>query len=617
LFFVNYEGTRQDRGSFISQPAPGFFIGNLRENLGLAKIDHRFTDRHALSLRLNGSRTTNNNVNDRVTFNSQSAQQALPGTAAFSYTQAFGVQVNDNYVLSSNAVNEFRVSYTNAIPSASRPLAPGIVIIRPGVSADGNGAYSEFRLQNFQVVDQMSLQFGKHSFKFGGDYTRQTVNDRSYQAFGTYTLGANGIPTRFQQQVATEDLRYGQTRFAAFVQDDWRATSQLTFNLGLRYDYQSVIDDYNNFGPRVGFAYDLGGQGETVVRGGAGMYYDQPFFHGFTQRYLLNGATATRGTIELTGAAAAAFFPNSLDPRSPVPQTARRSLFLPGENLKSPYTLQFSIGVQRKLFGDWVANADYIHNISRGLLTAFNINAPSPFPRAAPGQIRSQAAANATRPFNTYLGVPVTDVLISNNAGRAEYDALLVGVSKRFGRRYAFAANYVLSEAKDAVTDDHLGANPNEWSDVIGAEYAPSDFNQRHRFVAYGTVGLPFDSQFSLVATIASGIRINPITGVDNNGDGRTVDRPAGFSRNSFVGQGQTRFDASLSKSYPVKAVGERARVEIRGDVFNLFNNSNFYRFNNVYGNGATPLATFEQLVGGISNVDPGRQIQFTARFVF
>ncbi|HXG82461.1 MAG TPA: TonB-dependent receptor [Pyrinomonadaceae bacterium] len=594
------------------------------------KIDHRISDNHTIGLRLNASRKTNNNVNDRITFNSQAAQQALPGTAVLGATQAFGIQVNDNYVINSNIVNEFRVSYTNALPSDSQPVTPSIVIIRPGISTDGNGSFGKVRLQNAQIVNQMSVQFGRHSLKFGGDYTRQTLRDVSYQQFGTYTLGATptaanpqGI-SRFTQQVAAEDLRYGQTRFAAFMQDDWRFNSQLTFNLGLRYDYQSLIDDYNNFGPRLGFAYDVGGKGDTVIRGGAGMYYDQPFFHGFTQRYLLNGPTAARGTIELTGAAAAAFFPNSFDPRSPVPQTARRSLFLKGDDLTSPYTLQFSLGVQRKLFGDWVANADVIHSFSRGLLTAFNRNAPSPFPRTEFGQIRgggtianAQALANATRPFNTFQGVPVTDVLVSTNAGNANYDALILGVTKRFGNRFTFAANYVLSSSIDSITDDHLGANPNEFSDVVGAERAQTDFNQRHRFVSYGTVALPYRSQFSLVATIASGIRINPITGVDNNGDGRTVDRPAGFERNSFVGRGQTRFDASLSKSFRVNMINESARFEIRADVFNLFNNSNFYRFNNVYGNGAIPISTFGQPIGGISNVDPGRQIQFTARFVF
>ncbi|MDQ3089158.1 MAG: TonB-dependent receptor, partial [Acidobacteriota bacterium] len=218
-------------------------------------------------------------------------------------------------------------------------------------------------MQNTQVVDQMSLQVGRHSFKFGGDYTRQTLHDVQFQQFGTYTFASNGAPISFQQQLGVADLRYGQTRFATFIQDDWRASSRLTLNLGLRYDYQSIIEDYNNFGPRFGFAYDFGGKGDTVIRGGAGVYYDQPFLHGFTQRYLLNAPNGLTRQIRIVpNDPSGVPFPTflfSFDPRtpfnsfSPAIQSLRRNLFVRGEEIRNPYTVQFSIGVQRKLFGDW------------------------------------------------------------------------------------------------------------------------------------------------------------------------------------------------------------------------------------------------------------------------
>lgn len=427
--------------------------------------------------------------------------------------------------------------------------------------------------------------------------------------------------TQFSQVLGVNDLRSGQTLTSLFVQDDFRLTNQLTLNAGLRHDYQSIIKDRNNFGPRLGFAYDVLGKGATVIRGGAGVYYDSPFYHGFTQRYLQGGPTSQTRSITLNAAEFAASgltFPNSFDPRDPraVPQ-ARRDLFLKGENIRSPYTAQFSLGVQQKLYKDFVFNADAVYNFSRKQLTVFDQNAASAFVRTDFGQVRTVAAATATRPFTTFLGVPVRNVLVSTNAGNSEYKALSVGLTKRFGSRYTFASNYVLSSAFDSVTDDHLGANPNDFSDVVGAERAQSDFNQRHRFVTYGTVNLPYQFEFTGVATLTSGLRINPVTGVDNNGDGNTVDRPFGFGRNSFTGPSHKRFDASFVKKIPVKSLGENMRLELRADVFNVFNNSNFYRFNNVYGNGATPVASFATPLSGISSVDPGRQIQFGARFVF
>jgi hypothetical protein len=620
FFYANYEGTRQDRGSFIDLPVPKVFVGNLRENLGLFKIDQHFSDNHTMGLRVNGSYYTNNNVNDRITFLAQSAQPIQPSAAVESIIQNTGIQVNDTYT-KNNFINELRLSYINAVPSASRPLASQPVIIRNGISTEGNNTFSNTRTQNYELADILSLQIGRHSLKFGGDYTRQKIYETGFQEFGTYTFDALGNLTRFSQVLGVNDLRSGQSRLALFMQDDFRLTSQLTLNLGLRYDYQSIIKDKNNFGSRVGFAYDIKGNGETVIRGGAGIYFDQPFYHGFTQRYLQGGPTSQTRTITLTPAQIAASgltFPNSFDPRDPMAVPfATRNLFLRGEDIRSPYGIQLSLGIQQILFNDYIFNADVIHNSSRKQLLVFNQNAPSPFMRSAFGQVRSVAAADATRPFTTFLGVPVKDVLVSTNAGNAEYNALSVGLSKRYGNRYSFAANYVFSSAIDSVTDDHLGANVNEWSDVVAAERAQSDFNQRHRFVAYGTLNLPFSFEFTGVATLASGLRINPITGVDNNGDGLTVDRPLGFARNSFKGPKHKRFDVSLARKLMLRRLGENRWLELRADVFNAFNNANFYRFNNVYGNSATPGANFGRPLSGISSVDPGRQLQAGVRFVF
>lgn len=169
----------------------------------------------------------------------------------------------------------------------------------------------------------------------------------------------------------------------------------------------------------------------------------------------------------------------------------------------------------------------------------------------------------------------------------------------------------MLSSALNNVTDDHLGANPNEWSDVGRGERGQSDFAQRHRFVAHGTVFLPRSVQFSAVAIAGSALPANALTGVDNNGDTTLRDRPALLGRNAFRGTPQRSFDVSLSKPFHLS---ERVRVELRGDVFN---NQNYYAFNNVYGNGATPVATFLRPIGGISNVDPREAVYVWGARVF
>ena len=613
-FFVNYERTQQDRGAFVQSPAPQLFVGELRDQLALVKVDHRFTELHTLALRLNGNRNTNTNAGDRVSGLTQ------PSAGQYQALQSSAVQLNDSLTLG-RFINELRLSYVNAVPSNSLPFEPSVGVVRPGYSTEGNSAYSRVRTEIAQFVEQGTAQLGRHVVRGGVDFARQKIRDFQYDLFGTYRFAAGPPqpgeqPAQYTQRFGVAEVSSGQTRVAFFAQDDWRLLPRLTLNLGLRYDYQSIVEDRNNFGPRLGFALDVTGDGRTVLRGGAGVYYDQPFYHGFVQRFLLSGVEAPISTYTLApGAPGFPAFPDSLTAPPAEAAIARRNLNLRGDGLRSPYTTQVSLGLQRRLFGDWVATVDGVHSFSVKQFQQYDFNAPAPFPRTAPGQARSVAEADSTRPLATFMGVPVRQLLVTSNAGKASYNALDLGLSRRFIGRYQFEAHYVYSSSINSLTDDHLGTNPNEWGDAVRGERGPNDFHQRHRFVAHGTALLPWQSQLSAVVTLASGTPINALTGVDNNGDTTNADRAVGFGRNPFRGPRQTSFDVSLAKQVPLKQ--DRVQIELRADVFNLFNNSNYYQFNNVYGNGATPLATFRQPLAGVSNVDPGRQIQFGARLVF
>jgi hypothetical protein len=155
---------------------------------------------------------------------------------------------------------------------------------------------------------------------------------------------------------------------------------------------------------------------------------------------------------------------------------------------------------------------------------------------------------------------------------------------------------------------------PNQFRLDSRLDRGPSDFHQRHRLVAHGLIELPFQTQLSAVATLASGLPVNPLTGEDTNGDGYRLDRPVGFGRNSFRSPMQSSIDISFAKRI---AVTEKMRVEFRADAFNIFNHNNYIKLNNTYGRGPVPLSTFLQPIAGLSNSDPSRQIQFGARFIF
>ena len=251
----------------------------------------------------------------------------------------------------------------------------------------------------------------------------------------------------------------------------------------------------------------------------------------------------------------------------------------------------------------------------------FDRNAANPFPRTAPGQVRSVAAADRTRPFfdpaagvSLAQSVAVRELRQTENGGIGNYHALDVRLARAFAKRYQVGMHYVWASAVNTVTNDHLGSNPNEWSDVVRGERGPSEYLQRQRMVANGSVTLMWGLQASAYAVLASGQAVNPLTGVDNNGDANLFDRPAGFGRNAFRGREHRSFDFSLAK--PVK-LSEGVLLQIRGDIFNAFNNQNFYAFNAVYGDTGVARATFLQPIGGVANADPGRQFTFGAKLVF
>jgi outer membrane receptor protein involved in Fe transport len=615
FFFGSYERSRQNRGAYIQSPVPGFFDGETHDQYGLARLDRRIGDGQALTARFNGSETTTNNANDRVAGFNQ------PSFGRTSHVQSLGGQADYRSILG-RGVNQLRVSFVAYTPDSATPLQSSVQVVRPNYATEGYSTSNWVHARSLQVGDQVALQRGRHDVKIGADVSRLDADDYSFTPLGTYTFApvapqAGQQPLTYSQTFGAADLTYGQTQASAFAQDDIRVSPRLTANLGLRYEVQSITDARKNFAPRAGTSWDVRGDGKTIVRGGAGIFYDQYYMY-LTRRYITLGPDSPQVTYSWSvGDPGFPSFPDSFTTAPTGKLAGARDIMIPGDTVLNPRSVQVSISVERQLGSGLVLDVKALDSRTTRQMRVNDINHPAPFDRTAPGQVRSPQAASLSRPYTAYQGVLVRDIAKIENTAETTYRSLDIGLTKRYGGWGGFGAHYVWS-ASIAHSMFYADANsgvPNEWwNDWDQFEAGPGDFSQPHRFVADAAINLPADTQVAVVAVAASGLPVNPITGRDNNGDSYTVDRPIGLARNSFRGPAQFNVDLAAGKRF---RAGERWRVEARLEVFNLFNRANFIRVNNIFGEGPAPVATFLAPVAGITNADPSRQIQFAFKVSF
>jgi hypothetical protein len=265
-----------------------------------------------------------------------------------------------------------------------------------------------------------------------------------------------------------------------------------------------------------------------------------------------------------------------------------------------------------------VLSLDYLGQHTPKIERPVDLNAPAAFVRTAPGQTRSATAADATRPI-----VPVNNgyrrIVALVNAGSASYNGLKVNVNTR-GRRWNGLFSYTWSHTLGTVEPDVPQQDPNDSNFIGREEKANSLLDQRHRASLSGSYEFPWQITFGSWFVVASGRPYNITTGVDNNGDGSNADRPVinGLVIPRNAGIGTTVYDLS---SFIEKGINltERFKLQLRAEAFNLTNHNNIVGRNGTFGNAANgvPNATLGTPLGGINNVDPGREFQFMARFRF
>lgn len=456
------------------------------------------------------------------------------------------LQISNTTILTTRLINEarLRLGYDT---SEARAHTPGVSInvldaFNGGGSPTGlsNSRQFDYELQNY-----LTYSLKKHTIKGGVQVQHVKHNDYSASNFnGTYTfpsldayravLNGDPIPVtstrgRYQFTTSLGDplLRYSQTEYSWFVNDDYRMSQSFTFSFGLRHEFQTHLADKNNFAPRLAIAWSPFKDRKTTIRAGAGIFYQRLNEGTYAMALRYNGLTQQSIIIENP-----VYNPN-YKPGDPLPLAGNSNLSVQNSiirtldpSLKAPSTYSLNLGVERQLPLGMVGSLTY--NFSRGVhqYRSRNINAPRPELLGQLANCVGQTTdVGCTRPDPTQ-----GNIFQIESSASSVYHGLRFGLNRMIGRRFTVFSNYSLSFADN--DSDGTGTTPaNNYN--LASEWGPSSMNTRHTLFVGGRVTLPKGITLSPLVFASSGRPYNITLGQDVNRDTSFTDRPAGISRNS------------------------------------------------------------------------------------
>ena len=507
------------------------------------------------------------------------------------------------------------------------------------------------------------------------DLTQAQIDNIRNSGIGS-NLNINDLPADVEVVNYGVELRpnsFGTTQniYSFYLEDQWQVNSKLNLVYGLRYDYDdlskggSTTGDTNNFAPRFNFNYEIGEN--SVLRGGYGIAYDKVNYAIYSDALQQNTASADyqlqiqelidQGILPTNTDVNRVTFDGNLTAnlnnvdylQGPTPadlQDQRESVFsnerriLNPNGYDNPYSHQFSLGYQTQIDEDKLFFVDVFHNRGFNLFRLRNLNAADEFPIDGDfgvDDVRTLAAADATRPIPIVNGQGIIDgqvvsgvarnVIMTEAAGRSEYWAASFNLQKTKGDdNYDYRINYTLSRLENNTEDINFRAQD---GNNYGDEWGPSINDRTHNINGIFNYYPLQNTVVTFAGLLQSGQPINRIPDAtifgttDLNGDGSgfgdayvgNSDRSPGESRNSDRLPWSFNFDLGIQHQF---LVGETHRLELRADIFNIFNVENL----SGYSNNATQS---NQIQAGPAssgrfvqrNAGPPRQFQFGVRYLF
>jgi len=400
-----------------------------------------------------------------------------------------------------------------------------------------------------------------------------------------------GTPFLFTVNRGNPNVSFTQHEFFSFIQDEIRVRDKLSLSLGLRHEFQSDSDNYHNLAPRVALAYSPGGR--TVIRAGAGVFYDR-LPEGMEQQALLyNGSLIHEAQIQNPS------YPSPSGNPADVPPSVTR--IAPG--IVMPYLIQENLSIEHH-FGNGrnMLTVDFTGLRGVKLYRMRNINTPLPGTDVPPDP-------------------GFTNIDQFESSGMSRSKSMTVTYQTTLRRRFDLTVQYVLSKS----LDDTPGMLPSSLTSMLffpvtanalfpantydlRGEWGRSDFDRRNRVNVVEFYRLPWGFKTGAVVSLSSGIPFNITTGKDEDHDNIVNGRPPGVGRNTGRGPGYADVDLHLGKEFRVLQIAETARMEFGLDAFNVLNHVNYKDYVGVL---TSPF------FGRANAAQPPRRLQVSFRFKF
>ncbi len=598
----------------------------------LAKADHRVSAADQLTLKYSLYDVTSDNSRGAGALNAPTASTPLDNVD-------HSVSIGNTWTLSPKTVNETRAQFTYSDLKAppSDPIGPAVSIANVASFGTASGSPTRRLNKMYEVVDNLSHQAGPHALRAGVDfvfnddtitYPRSSRGSYSFSSLANFLTGNySGFTQTFGDPVVSQT----NPNIGFYAQDEWRASSTLTLNLGLRYDLQflePVNTDTNNISPRIGFAWTPSASRNFVVRGSAGLFFDRVPLRAVANAILSAGNTTDVGNLHQPNVSGlipaqdgAPAFPNILPAR--ILTTTLVDFTTMDRNLQSAHSTQASVEVEHSIGAGRTVSAGYQYVRGTDLLMSVNQNVAT---------CVAAGTNNGCRPNVGYRNNSQYSSVASSN-----YHGLHLSFVQRSTAWSSLRVTYTLAKSMNNVGEAFFSA-PIDPTDIM-RDWGRSDDDQRHRLVINGTVNtsmapaatawerLSHGFQLGGMLQYYSALPFNITSGVTSlqgptgrplangvttvpNFDVRSV---TFIPRNAGVGNDFFALNLRVSRAF---RIANAVKIEGLAEGFNVTNRANGVTRNTNFGSGVyptNPVSTFNQ----ITAVGDPRTFQFGVRLTF